>query len=85
MALTNIASLDPELTDKIARLSLRDRPATSLLNVLEELLLSQNVMVRRAASELVCNLVGSEAGISHFEPTTSSSSRLHILLALSSA
>ncbi|GAA5917602.1 uncharacterized protein JCM6883_003068, partial [Sporobolomyces salmoneus] len=31
MALTNIASLDPELTDKIARLSLRDRPATSLL------------------------------------------------------
>ncbi|GAA5886296.1 hypothetical protein JCM16303_003754 [Sporobolomyces ruberrimus] len=97
MALTNIASLDPELTDKIARFQLRDKPTTSLLNAVEELLLSQNTMVRRAATELVCNLVASEPGIEYFEPRSSStdespsttnaptSTRLHLLLALSSS
>ncbi|GAA5982997.1 hypothetical protein JCM5350_003534 [Sporobolomyces pararoseus] len=88
MALTNIASLDPGLTDKLARLQLRDKSTTSLMNVVEELLLNQNTMVRRAATELVCNLVGSEPGILYFEPTlstSSSSSRLHLLLALSSS
>ena len=44
-------------------------------------------MVRRAAIELVCNLVASESGIEYFEPSSTSSStpRLHLLLALSSA
>jgi hypothetical protein len=74
------------LTDKIARLQLRDKSTTTLLNAVEELLLHQNTMVRRAATELICNLVGSEPGIIYFEPTSpSSSSRLHILLALSSS
>ncbi|GAA5891995.1 hypothetical protein JCM5296_004655 [Sporobolomyces johnsonii] len=98
MALTNIASLDPELTDKMARLTLRDRPIP-LLTAVEELQLSSNTMVRRAATELMCNLVASEPGIEYFEPprpaassSSSSSSdhapsshRLHLVLALSSS
>ncbi|GAA6064046.1 hypothetical protein JCM10212_005854 [Sporobolomyces blumeae] len=97
MALTNVASLDPELTDKVARFALRDRPNLKLLDRVEELFLSENKMVRRAATELCCNLVGSEAGIEHFEPPSLSkpdasdasnrtaASRLHLLLALSTS
>lgn len=94
MALTNIASLDPSLTETLARLKLRDRPDTLLLTAVEELLLSQNTMLRRAATELVCNLVASDAGIEYFEPTSVSSDpdtskppspRLHVLLALASS
>jgi len=88
MALTNIASLDQELTDRLSRLTLRDRTSLNLLlNAVEELLLNENKMVRRAAIELVCNLVASESGIEYFEPSSTSSStpRLHLLLALSSA
>ncbi|GAA5926137.1 hypothetical protein JCM1841_001573 [Sporobolomyces salmonicolor] len=94
MALTNIASLDAELTDKMARLTLRDRPVP-LLTAVEELLLSSNTMARRAATELICNLVASEPGIEYFEPKRSSaastsdappaSHRLHLVLALSSS
>jgi len=88
MALTNIASLDQELTDRLSRLTLRDRTSSNLLlNAVEELLLNENKMVRRAAIELVCNLVASESGIEYFEPSSTSSStpRLHLLLALASS
>ncbi|KAK4334168.1 Proteophosphoglycan 5, partial [Rhodotorula toruloides] len=94
MALTNIAALDPSLTETLARLKLRDRPDTLLLAAIEELLLSQNTMLRRAATELICNLVASDAGIDYFEPTSASSEsdsskppspRLHVLLALASS
>ncbi|BGP23685.1 SWI5-dependent HO expression protein 4 [Rhodotorula toruloides] len=94
MALTNIASLDPSLNETLARLKLRDRPDTLLLTAVEELLVSQNTMLRRAATELICNLVTSDAGIEYFEPTSVSSDvdfrkppspRLHILLALTSS
>ncbi|GAA5906881.1 hypothetical protein JCM6882_006855 [Rhodosporidiobolus microsporus] len=94
MALTNIASL----TDQLARMKLRDRPIP-LLAAVEELLLSPNTMVRRAATELLCNLAASDPGVEYFEtslplPSSSSSSpssakppsaRLHLLLALSSS
>ncbi|GAA5848016.1 hypothetical protein JCM3766R1_006083 [Sporobolomyces carnicolor] len=88
MALTNVASLDPEFTDKLARLELRDQRGQSFLNAVEQLLLNSNTMVRRAATELICNLVASEPGIAYFEPSSPSSpsaSRVHVLLALSSA
>ncbi|GAA5861866.1 hypothetical protein JCM8547_008579 [Rhodosporidiobolus lusitaniae] len=92
MALTNIASLDPSLTDQLARLTLRNRPGVSLLTAVEDLLLSSNTMVRRAAMELVCNLAASDPGVEHFEPPSSSldttkppSPKLHLLLALSSS
>ncbi|GAA6019140.1 hypothetical protein JCM10207_006555 [Rhodosporidiobolus poonsookiae] len=94
MALTNLASLDPALTDQLARLTLRDRPGTRLLTAIDELLLSTNTMVRRAATELLCNLAASDAGIEYYEPSSPPSSsppdkppsqRLHVVLALSSA
>ncbi|GAA6041848.1 hypothetical protein JCM8097_004505 [Rhodosporidiobolus ruineniae] len=94
MALTNIASLDPALTETLASLKLRDRPIPLLQALTEELLLSTNTMVRRAAAELVCNLAASDAGLAYFEPPPSSvgassdkppSQQLHLLLALSSA
>lgn len=91
MALTNIASLSPELTDRLTRLlTLRDRTSSSnqLLNAVEELLVNENKMVRRAAIELICNLVASEKGIEYFEPSTqtsTSTNRLHLLLALASS
>lgn len=90
MALTNIASLSPELTDRLTRLiTLRDRTSSNqLLNAVEELLVNENKMVRRAAIELVCNLVVSQKGIEYFEPSTqtsTSTNRLHLLLALASS
>ncbi|GAA5935990.1 hypothetical protein JCM3775_003551 [Rhodotorula graminis] len=76
MALTNLASVGPTLADKLARLALRDRPTgTSLLAVVaDEYLLSAHTMVRRAAAELVCNVVASDSGIAFFEPVTASAS-----------
>lgn len=74
MALTNVASLDPDLTDRIARIQLGgggglgSPGGPSLLGVLEELVVHPNGMVARAATELVCNLVASESGIAYFEP-----------------
>ncbi|GAA5893910.1 hypothetical protein JCM8208_001275 [Rhodotorula glutinis] len=76
MALTNLASVGPSLADKLARLALRDRPAgTSLLAVVvDEYLLSTHTMVRRAAAELVCNVVASDSGIAFFEPVAAATS-----------
>ncbi|GAA5986353.1 hypothetical protein JCM10908_003720 [Rhodotorula pacifica] len=71
MALTNVASVGPSLADALARAKLRDRPETLVLSAIEDSLLSQNTMVRRAATELVCNLAASDAGIEHFEPPAS--------------
>ena len=74
MALTNLASVGPTLADNLARLALRDRPTgTSLLAVVaDEYLLSTHTMVRRAAAELVCNVVASDSGIAFFEPAAAS-------------
>ncbi|GAA5848765.1 hypothetical protein JCM9279_002938 [Rhodotorula babjevae] len=76
MALTNLASVGPTLADKLARLALRDRPTgTSLLAVVaDEYLLSTHTLVRRAAAELVCNVVASDSGIAFFEPVSASTS-----------
>ncbi|GAA5863396.1 hypothetical protein JCM3774_005278 [Rhodotorula dairenensis] len=95
MALTSVASVGPSLADVLARSKLRDRPNTLVLTAIEDCLLSQNVMVRRAATELVCNLAASDAGIEHFEPPATADSsrpgsgppsqRLHLVLALTSS
>ncbi|KAG9121619.1 hypothetical protein FRC07_002361 [Ceratobasidium sp. 392] len=84
MALTNIASVDAEGVIK----------GTSA-RVVEELMLAEHKMVRRAAVELLCNLVGSEEIWTRYtgevETATEQSlptnkavqSRLHVLMALS--
>lgn len=76
LALTNLASLDTPTQDHILRLAFP--------TVADELLLSQNVLLRRAATELLCNLMASPLCISYYAmPTPQSKHRLHILLAMS--
>jgi hypothetical protein len=105
MALTNIASLDGALAEKIAGknlLSGREESSTggggdqshgrSLLLLVEELMVNDNTLVSRAATQLMCNLaftnVGSAYYISSMEPgaevTLRLSPRLRLLLTLAS-
>lgn len=73
MALTNLSSQGSSLAERIAT-------AEGLSNKVEILLLEDHVLVRRAATELICNLVaGSE---SMFNKYSSSKSKLQILVAL---
>jgi hypothetical protein len=75
LALTNLASSpDPAAVNSIIRLAWDD---------VEDLLLSSNVMIRRAACELTCNLAAYPAGAARFaDGTRRASQRLHLLLAL---
>lgn len=77
MALTNLASIDGQVGARIvdAKVALPDsddfkgrgRAAeTPVVGKIEELLLDDNTLVRRAATELVCNLVNSETGFAYF-------------------
>ncbi|POS86615.1 hypothetical protein EPUL_000599 [Erysiphe pulchra] len=77
LALTNIASTDDTARNSIIRLAFPQ---------LEELLLSNNVMVTRATVELICNLVQSPEGVAKFtDGGKQASNRMHILLALTDA
>ncbi|KAL7414283.1 hypothetical protein BDY24DRAFT_386407 [Mrakia frigida] len=70
MALTNLASLGPELADRIALAE-----EGKVVRKTEELMLEDNKMVKRAATELVCNLLSSDRVFEAFsgeESTTSS-------------
>ncbi|KAL9127709.1 MAG: hypothetical protein Q9217_003460 [Psora testacea] len=75
MALTNLASIPSNgAPAMIMKLCYAD---------IEDLVLSSNTRVQRAATELVCNLVQDPAGTSIFaELTPDAERRLHILLAL---
>lgn len=104
MALTNVASVKEEWAESVAGLlipfqetagfgeAVKEKEGKPLLGTVEELMLSSNTLVRRAATELICNLVACETGATYFEPTTPSSStpnepasHLHLLVALSSS
>ncbi|KAL8653858.1 MAG: hypothetical protein Q9226_003672 [Calogaya cf. arnoldii] len=75
LALTNLASTpSDEATVVIIR---------QTLGVIEDLLLSNNAMIQRAATELVCNFMTSAAGVEIFaDESKAADRRLHILLAL---
>ncbi|KAH8120054.1 P-loop containing nucleoside triphosphate hydrolase protein [Phellopilus nigrolimitatus] len=85
MALTNLSSVSPDLTDRITQ-------TEGLLSKVEFLLLEEHQLVRRAATELICNIVsGSEFAFNRFSGDGSSDSsgslnqaksRLHVLVAL---
>lgn len=79
LALTNLASYPHD--DTPAELTVREGwPA------LEDLLLSSNSRIQRAACELVCNLMTCESGIVKFaDGSKRAAQRLHILLALTDA
>lgn len=77
LALTNLASVDEPIREIVLRMC---------WSKVEELLLSSNTLVSRAAVELVCNLQASPAGIAKFaDGTKAAKNRMHILLALSDA
>ena len=78
LALTNLASTpDPEVAEQITRLATPD---------IEDLILSNNTSISRAATELCCNLTTSASGLALFaSPTADAKRRLHILLALADA
>ena len=77
LSLTNLASTEDGIRDQIIRLA---------WTKIEELLLSDNVMIQRATVELVCNLMGSPTAVAKFaDGSKAASNRLHILLALADA
>ncbi|KAH9947123.1 ARM repeat-containing protein [Amylocystis lapponica] len=79
MALTNLSSSTPEVASRIAR-------AEGLMNKVELLMLEEHTLVRRAATELVCNLVaGCEDVYNKYggERSSASKSKLQVLVALS--
>lgn len=80
MALTNIASQSTGCADRIASIP-------QLLNKVELLILEDHTLIRRAATELICNLVGgSEEVFSRYGGSLdvhATKSKLQVLLAMS--
>ncbi|KAL6155485.1 SWI5-dependent HO expression protein 4 [Exserohilum turcicum] len=75
LALTNLASMDRNTQDHIIR--------QSFDTVVDDLLLSQNTLVRRASTELICNLMASPVCIGNFaDGSPRAKHRLHLLLAM---
>lgn len=73
MALTNIASVSGELAYAVADLKVPCdgySEGRSLFTIAEELALIDNTMIRRAATELICNTVTTDAGYAYYSPTS---------------
>lgn len=102
MALTNLASVNPEFGDRIVAAELPapenalrgagSSSKTRVIDVVEALMLDDNQLVQRAATELVCNLVNCEKGFMLFSGESSegesnprAAARLGILLLLTDA
>ncbi|OSX67091.1 hypothetical protein POSPLADRAFT_1042364 [Postia placenta MAD-698-R-SB12] len=78
MALTNLTSQGEEVAARVAR-------AEGLLNKVELLMLEDHTLVRRAATELICNLAGGcEEVFNRYggEASAASKSKLQVLVAL---
>ena len=77
LALTNLCSTpDPGPSDHLVRLA---------FPLIEDLLLSSHTYLQRAATELVCNLMATEAGIIKYADTDNdprAKGRVHLILAL---
>ncbi|KAI9462418.1 P-loop containing nucleoside triphosphate hydrolase protein [Lactarius psammicola] len=77
MALTNISSQSAEAASRVAK-------ADGLITKIEFLMLEDHVLIRRAATELTCNLVaGSDSVFERYSDGNAAKSKLHILVALS--
>ena len=77
MALTNLSSQSAEAASRVAQ-------ADGLLTKIEFLMLEDHVLIRRAATEITCNLVaGSDSAFKKYSDGNAAKSRLHILIALS--
>ncbi|KAF1911711.1 myosin-binding striated muscle assembly central-domain-containing protein [Ampelomyces quisqualis] len=77
LALTNLASLDLPTQEYILRVAFDV--------VVDDMLLGNHTMLRRGATELLCNLMASPTCVGHFiDPSTPRAQhRLHMLLAMS--
>jgi protein unc-45 len=76
LALTNLASIDDDDTTRVTIIRLA-------FSKLEDLMLSNNTLVQRAAVELICNLMLSPQGVTKFaDGSSQASQRLFILVAL---
>ncbi|KAF8506964.1 ARM repeat-containing protein [Russula emetica] len=77
MALTNLSSQGVEAAGRVAQ-------ADGLLTKIEFLMLEDHALIRRAATELICNLVAcSDSVFKRYSDGNAAKSRLHILVALS--
>lgn len=75
LALTNLASMDQATQHHIIR--------SAFDTIVDDLLLSNNTLLRRAATELVCNLMGSPHCLEKFaDGSPRAKHRLHLLLAM---
>ncbi|WRT65818.1 uncharacterized protein IL334_002767 [Kwoniella shivajii] len=78
MALTNLASIDPFISNKITEASLKPlksdtswkgsgrEESISIVSKIEESLLDDNELIRRASTQLICNLVSCQKGYEYF-------------------
>ncbi|KJE01105.1 smooth muscle cell associated protein-1 isoform 2 [Cryptococcus gattii NT-10] len=94
MALTNITSIDPTISAKLVKASIKPlkidglfRTSSSdeevrVITKVEEMMLDDNELARRAAVQLVCNLSSSQTGYDYFsgEDSTTTPSRARPLL-----
>jgi len=98
MALTNIASIEPSIATRLVEATFipteregesmwrgkTDRTPTRIFHRIEECLTNDNTLVRRAATELICNLVSCEAGFQEYSNPKNARvpSRLRLMLIL---
>jgi hypothetical protein len=76
MALTNIASHGPDTSERISK-------AENVVSRIEMLLLDDHVLTRRAAVELLCNLIANaEDTFNRYTGANGSKSRLQVMVAL---
>ena len=101
MALTNLASIEPSIASRIVEATISSSQTETMwrgsgretdgsiriLHKVEERLISDNTLVRRAAAELICNLVSSQLGFEEYtsEKSGRTESRLRLLLILSNS
>ena len=101
MALTNLASIEPSIASRIVGATIKLQESETMwrgsgrdtdgsiriLHKVEECLISDNLLVRRAVAELICNLVSSQVGFEEYTSaeTGRTESRLKLLLILSNS
>jgi hypothetical protein len=98
MALTNIASIEPSIATRLVQATFvpteregesmwrgkADKTPTRVFHRIEECLTNDNTLVRRAATELICNLVPCEAGFQEYSNSQNARvlSRMRLMLIL---
>lgn len=99
MALTNIASIEPSIATRIVDATIESiekevlfrgtgrSDTIRVFHTIEECLINDNILVRRAATELICNLVSCQRGFDEYTKPDSArtGSRLRLLAILTNS